>query len=197
MNTEFKVKLTSNDDKVVSKQYLPISIHLKKDCFAELTLMHENGIITDCFFSGNANPIFTKRKPNGKLRLLMDLREINTPVADEYTNIIHPVGTFSDKAQHLTGKSLFRKLDCSQAYHCWQMADQWSVKMLAFNFASRISAYKRLAQCLSRSVSSFSSFIRQYLDPLVKADQCAQYVDDIGITANNAADAIRKFRAVF
>ena len=77
------------------------------------------------------------------------------------------------------------------------MADQGSVEMLAFNFASRTFAYKRLAQGLSRSVSAFSSFMREYLDPVVKADQCAQYVDDIGISANNATDITRNIRAVF
>ena len=39
--------------------------------------------------------------------------------------------------------------------------------------------------------------MREYLDPVVKADQCAQYVDDIGIAANNAADLTRNIRAVF
>ena len=37
----------------------------------------------------------------------------------------------------------------------------------------------------------------EYLDPVVKADQCAQYVDDIGIAANNATDLTRNIRAVF
>ena len=77
------------------------------------------------------------------------------------------------------------------------MADQRSVEMLAFNFASRTFAYKRLAQGLSRSVSAFSIFMREYLDPVVKADQCAQYVDDIGIIANKATDLTRNIRAVF
>ena len=77
------------------------------------------------------------------------------------------------------------------------MADQRSVEMLAFNFASRIFAYKRLAQGLSRSVSAFSSFMRGYLGPVVKADICAQYVDDIGIAANNATDLTWNIRAVF
>ena len=85
----------------------------------------------------------------------------------------------------------------SQAYHCLQMADQRSVEMLAFNFASITFAYKILAQGLSRSVSDFLSFMREYLDPLVKPDQCAQYVDDIGIAANNATDLTRNIRAVF
>ena len=77
------------------------------------------------------------------------------------------------------------------------MADQRSVEMLAFNFASRPFAYKRLAHGLSRSVTAFSSFMREHLDPVVKADQCAQYVHDIGIAANNATDLIRNTRAVF
>ena len=76
------------------------------------------------------------------------------------------------------------------------MADQHSVEMLAFNFASKTFAYRRLAQCLSRSVSAFSSFMRQYFHPVVKADQCAQYVVDIGIAAINATDLTRNIRAV-
>ena len=73
---------------------------------------------------------------NGKLRLIVDLRKMNTLIADEYTNNNHRVNTLSDAAQHLASKSLFCKLDCSQAYHCLQMVDQRSVEMLALNFAN-------------------------------------------------------------
>ena len=69
--------------------------------------------------------------------------------------------------------------------------------MLAFNFASRTFAYQRLAQSLSRSVSAFLSFIPEYLDPVVKAEQCAQYVEDNGIATNIATDLTRNNRAVF
>ena len=127
----------------------------------------------------------------------MDLWKVNNLFAEDYANNIHPVSTLSDVAQHLAAKSPFCKLDCSQTWHFLQMADQRSVEMLAFNFASRTFAYERLAQGLSRSVSAFSSFMREYLDPVVKADQCAQYVDNIGIAANNAADLTRNIRAVF
>ena len=195
MNTEFKVKLTPKDDKADYSQNLPMPIHLKEDLIVELALMHKYGIITVLPFSKYASPIFAQRKPNGKLRLLVDLRKINSLIADDYTSNNHPVSTLSDAAQHSAGKSLFCKLDCSQAYHCLQTADQRSVELLAFNFASR--TYKRLAQGLTRSVSAFSSFMREYLDPVVKADQYAQYVDDIGIAANNATDLTRNIRAVF
>ena len=77
------------------------------------------------------------------------------------------------------------------------MADQRSVEVLAFNFASRTFAYTRLAQGLSRSVAALSSFMREHLDRVVKAEQCGQYVDDIGIAANNATDLTRVIRALF
>ena len=77
------------------------------------------------------------------------------------------------------------------------MADQRSIEMLAFNFASRTFAYRRLAQGLSRALSAFSSFMREYLDQNIKADQCAQYVDDIGIAANDAEHLIKNLQATF
>ena len=39
--------------------------------------------------------------------------------------------------------------------------------------------------------------MREYLDPVVKSAQCAQYVDDNGIAANKSTDFTRNIRAVF
>ena len=197
MNEDFKVKLTPKDDSPAYSQSLPTPINLKEDILVELALLHRYGIITTLPFSKYASPIFAQKKPNGKLRLLVDLRKINNLTSDDYINNNHPVSTLTDAAQHMTGKRLFCKLDCSQAYHCLQMADQRSIEMLAFNFASRTFAYRRLAQVLSRALSGFSSLMREYLDKVIKDDQCAQYVDDFGIAANNATQLINTLRATF
>ena len=69
--------------------------------------------------------------------------------------------------------------------------------MMAFNFASRTFPYRRLAQGLIRALSAFSSFMREYLDKVIKADQCAQYMDDIGIAASDADHLIANLRATF
>ena len=197
MNEEFKVKLTPKDDSPAYSQSLPAPINLKEDILVELAMLHKYGIITTLPFSKYASPIFAQKKPNGKLRLLVDLRKINNLISDDYINNNHPVSTLVDAAQHLADKKLFCKLDCSQAYHCLPMADQRSIEMLAFNFASRTFAYRRLAQGLSRSLSAFSSFMREYLDKVIKADQCAQYVDDIGIAANDVDHLMTNLRATF
>ena len=197
INTELKVQLTPVDNRPAYSQSLPAPIKLKDDILVELALLHKYGIITTLPFSKYVSLIFAQRKPNGKLRLLVDLRKINTLIADDYSNKNLPVSILTDAAQHMAGKNFFCKLDCSQAYHCLQMADQQSVELLAFNFASRTFAYRRLAQRLSRSLSAFSSFVRKYLDPVIKADQCAQYVDDIGIAANVPQQLTKNLRAVF
>ena len=68
------------------------------------------------------------------------------------------------------------------------MAHKESVQLLAFNFASRLYALQRLAQGLSRSLSAFSSSMRQNTDPGITADKCFQHVDDIGIGAYDRHD---------
>ena len=77
------------------------------------------------------------------------------------------------------------------------MADYQTIQMLAFKFASQTFAYRRFAQGPSRSLSAFSSFMREYLDKAIKADQCAQYVDVIGIAANDAKKLCANIRTVF
>ena len=77
------------------------------------------------------------------------------------------------------------------------MADQWSMKKLAFNFACRGVAYNRLAEGLGGTVSAFSSFMRKFMDRIVTLDQCAQHVDDFAIVTKNATDLTRDIRTVF
>ena len=102
-----------------------------------------------------------------------------------------------DSEQHMAGKNFFCNPDYSQPYHCLQMADQQSIELLAFNFASRTFAYRRLAQGLSCSLSGFSGFIREYFDTVIKPNQSAQNVDDNGIAPNNLQKLIKNLRAVF
>ena len=75
---------------------------------------------------------------------------------------------------------------------------RWTVSpILAFNFGSRTVAFLRWAQGLNRFLSAFNSTVREYLDPLVKADKCGQYVDDIGIAANTDEELVNNIEEVF
>ena len=76
------------------------------------------------------------------------------------------------------------------------MADQRPVEKLTFNFASRTFANRTLAQGLSKSLSAFCSFMREFLDSVIKADQDGKHAD-IGIAANSPEQLITTLRAVF
>ena len=118
LNTEFNVRHAPKDDETAYSRNLPMLIHLKEDLIVELALRLKYGIITVPPFSKYAATIVAQIKPNGKLRLLLNLRKIKTLNADDYTHSSHPVSTLSDAALQLAGKYLFWKLDCSQTYHC-------------------------------------------------------------------------------
>ena len=102
---EFKVQLTPLDNRPAYSQSLPAPINLKDDILVELAKEDKYGIITTLPFSKYASPIFAQRKPNGKLRLLVDLRKINTLIADDYINNNHPASRLTHAAQHMAGKT--------------------------------------------------------------------------------------------
>ena len=153
------MKLTPKHDEPVYAQSLPTPTNLKGDLLVELALMQEYGIITTLPYSKYSSPIVAQRKPNGKPRFLVDLRLINRLLKNDYNQHNHPVTTMADAAQHMAGKRYFCKVECSQAYHCLQIADEQSVKLLAFNFGSRTFAC--LPQTSSRTEPITNSF-QQY-----------------------------------
>ena len=189
--------MTPVDEKISYSQNLPAPRNLEEAILVELALLYKYDIITTLPFINYASLIIAQQKPNRKLRLLVDLKKINNLISDDYINNNHPVGTMADAAQHMTEKKLFCRVHCSQAYHCLDMADHRSMELLAFNFASQLFEYIRLTQGLSRSRSAFSSFFRDNFHPLMKADQCLEYVDNIGIAANIPQQLLRNLKAVF
>ena len=105
MNNLLKVCLTPKNDKPVYMQSQPVPIKLKDDLTVELALIHRYVIITTLPFSNYASTIFAQREPNGKLRLLVDMRKINALISDDYINNNHTISTLSDAAQQLAGEN--------------------------------------------------------------------------------------------
>ena len=196
-NTDLKIKLTPEHDLPVYVQGPPTPIQLRDEFHVELALVHYYGLITTLPQSKYSSPLFAHRKESGKLRILIDLRRVNHLLKTDYQNANFQISNMTDSLCHFAGKTLFTKLDCSQAYHCVQMADDVSVQLLAFNFASRTYAYKCLAQGLNKSVTGFSSFVRHYLDPCLAADICTQFMDDIGSAVTNFEELIPSLRKIF
>ena len=155
-NTELKIKLTPEHPLPVYVQGPPAAIHLRDEILVELALLQYFNIITTLSHPKYSSPIFVHRKSSGKLSILFDLRRVNHLLRHNYLNSNFPISNMTDATNHFAGKNLFCKLDSSQAYHFVQMAYDFSVHLLAFNFASRTLAYNCLGQGLNESVTGFS-----------------------------------------
>ena len=134
MNTDFKVKLTPQHDEPVYPQSRPTPTNLKDDLLVEIALMQEY-IITPLPYSKYSSPIFAQRKPNGKLRFLVDLRRINHLIKNDYGEHNHPVTTISDAAQYMAGKKTFVNLIAPRP----TIASQWPMSS-RYNFCRLILA---------------------------------------------------------
>ena len=77
------------------------------------------------------------------------------------------------------------------------MGDEQSIQILRFIFCSQTFAHKRLAQGLKRSPSRYTSFVREYSGPIVKADRCAQDEHDIGVAAHTPNGLIQNIERIF
>ena len=197
INNEIKRRLTLKQDEPVYAQNLPMPTNLQNEMLVEFVLQTDYGMITTLLFNQYSLTIFAQRKPNGRLMISLHLRRINHLIKHDYNGHNLPVTTFSDATQLMTGKKYFCKLDCSKLYHCLQMTDEQSVQLLSINCGSHPFAYRRLAEGSNSSLSAFNSFVRKYLDPVVKADRCAQYFDGIGVAAHTADKIIQNVEILF
>ena len=83
--------MTPKGDSPAYIQTLPAAMNLKEDIIVELAMLHKCGIITTLPFLKNASPIFAWKKPNGKLPLLVDMKNFNNLISNDYINNNHPV----------------------------------------------------------------------------------------------------------
>ena len=110
-NTSFKANLTPENSMPIYAPNTQTPVHLREDLdlLVELALMQYFDIVTTLPYSKYSSPIFAKRKPNGKLRILIDLRKINFLLRHDYSNNNFPVAKMTDAGQHLANNSIFAK----------------------------------------------------------------------------------------
>ena len=106
---------------------IPTPIILKDDITVELVLLHRYGSIKTFPLPKYESPIFARRKLNGRLSLNgtpQNQQSHHTRLREQQPSSQQIVGC----TKHMAEKKLFCKLDCSQDYHCLQMAGYQSIQ---------------------------------------------------------------------
>ena len=117
---------------------VPVALHQKLK--AELDRMEKRNIIERvCEPTEWVNSLVVVQKPNGKLRVCLDPKDLNKAIKRHY----HHIPTAEDILSCMAGATVFSKLDALSGY--WQIqVDEESSKLLTFNSPFGRYKFKRL-----------------------------------------------------
>ena len=168
------------------KQY---KIHvLETDVLKELERLLRAGIIeaSDSPYSNAVLPIL---KPNGSIRLALDVRAMNrfTPLDRLY------LGDLQEVLNELDGSTVFSGLDLQSGFHQLELTPE-SRKFTAFRWGNRAFQYRYLIFGVKNGPSSFSRLMALTLSGLKNV---AYYIDDILIFTKDADQHAQVLRRVF
>ncbi|XP_005534386.1 PREDICTED: uncharacterized protein LOC102107869 [Pseudopodoces humilis] len=181
------VELKEGAQPVRIKQY-PIKLEAKQGVAPLITQFLAQGILQECESDFNT-PIFPVRKPNGKYRLVQDLRAINNITKDIHPVVANPYTLLTSVSEKF---KWFSVIDLKDAFFCIPLALE-SRKYFAFEWESpdtgrkRQLTWSRLPQGFKNSPTIFGNQLAKELEEWKTAEVrelpssyvILQYVDDI------------------
>ncbi|XP_058715777.1 uncharacterized protein LOC131590004 [Poecile atricapillus] len=181
------VELKEGAQPVRIKQY-PIKLEAKQGVAPLITQFLAQGILQECESDFNT-PIFPVRKPNGKYRLVQDLRAINNIVKDIHPVVANPYTLLTSVSEKF---KWFSVIDLKDAFFCIPLALE-SRKYFAFEWENpdtgrkRQLTWSRLPQGFKNSPTIFGNQLAKELEEWKTAEVrelpssyvVLQYVDDI------------------
>ena len=102
------------------------------------------------------SPVVIGPKPNGKIRLCVDMRQPNRAITRER----HITPTLEDILAEVVGSKFFSTLDLDQAYHQLELVEE-SRYITTFSTHIGLRRYKRLFFGVSSTSEIFHNLIRK------------------------------------
>ena len=142
-------------------------------CFCRTQKLENEGVIERIDTSPWVSPVVVAWKKSGKIRLCVDLREVNKNIIPDK----FPLPTIDDLLSELHGAKYFAKLDLAAAYHQLPLHKD-SRDLTAFITHEGLFRYTRVCFGISSAPSAFQKMMGLLLGGM-KGVQC--YLDDLVI----------------
>ena len=146
----------------------------------EIQRLQNGGIIEPIEASKWVSPIVVARKPNGKIRMCVDLRDVNSKIVVE----THPLPNINEMLMTLDESGIYTTLDLSSAYHQIELTEE-SKDITAFITPDGLYRYTRVPYGLA---SAFSLFQRMMHRIFKDVKGVCYFQDDILIHANSQSE---------
>lgn len=190
IDDNYTVKVSLKDDSIYA--YAP-----RKFAWTERLQIRE---ITDDLLNRNiikysASPYCARvvpvRKKNGKIRLCIDLRPLNSRIIKQK----YPLPLIEDCLSRLSNKSIFSFLDLKDGFHHIKIHPDHT-KYFAFATPDGQFEYIRLPFGFCEAPAEFQKRIVQILQPLIREDKIIVYIDDILIPSSSIEDNLSVLKQV-
>lgn len=168
-----KVRLTINPTvKAVKQPLRRIPITVEKAVEQKLEEPLRKGIIEKVSEPSDwISPIVIAFKPNGDIRICVDMRRANEAIKRGN----YPLPTFKGFMTKLKGARYFTRLDLLNAYHQMEL-DEESRPITTFITHKGLFRYKRLLFGVNSAPEIFQQKVEELLSP---CENCLNYIDDI------------------
>ena len=104
------------------------------------------------------SPVVIVPKPNGDIRLCLDMRQANSAVK----RVRHPIPTVDEVLQEMNESKVFSKLDISMAYHQLELSED-SRDITTFTTHKGLYRYKKLVFGVSCASEMYQNVMQQVL----------------------------------
>ena len=134
------------------------------------------------------NPLVAVEKPNGDVRVCLDMRQANRAILRQR----HPIPTVEETIKEMSGGIYFSKLDLNMGYHQIELEPE-SRDITTFSGPSGLYRYKRLLFGINMASEKFQSLISQVI---AGCDGAYNISDDIVVVGASRAEHDARLKAV-
>ncbi|XP_064595725.1 uncharacterized protein K02A2.6-like [Liolophura sinensis] len=185
-----KIKLKENVTPYAIHTARRIPIPLLQKVEVELKRMEQSGVITKVAEPTDwCAPMVPVVKPNGKVRICVDLRQLNKAIKRErYT-----LPTIDDVLHKMANAKYFSRLDASSGFYQIPLDDE-SSKLTCFMTHLGRYAFRRLPFGISSAPEIFTRIVTELLGDL---EGTAVFMDDIFVGGDTRESHDRNLNSVF
>ena len=172
----------------VQQRLRPLPFALRQEVKDHLAELLEGGIIERVDSSPWISPIVVSRKKYGKLRMCVDLKEVNKAI--EVSG--YPLPVMQDMLEKVQGSKVFSCLDLKSAYHQLELHPE-SRPLTTFVCHEGLFSYRRCPYGAKSLPMAFQKVMEAMLKDLAGVQV---YIDDVIVCAANSAEHERRLTAV-
>ncbi|KAG0438226.1 Retrovirus-related Pol polyprotein from transposon 17.6 [Dictyocoela muelleri] len=176
-----------NEEKIVNKRPYRIPIGIKEQVQTEIKKLISSNIIRRSQ-SPYSSPAFPIKKRNGKIRLVIDYRELNRITIP----INHPFPSITECLATLGNSKIFSQIDLNSGYYQIPM-DESSIKYTAFSLDNNHYEFLRMPFGLTNALMTFQKYMMEIFEDIkfVKI-----YLDDLLIHTKNENEHLDHLKTV-